>query len=63
MEYKMGNLLLDLVSRNNNPPKGEWIFTSNSHQRYENGVPVMGLQKGHTSKEHKISLNEIFKLT
>jgi len=62
----MNNLLLDLISRNNNPSKGEWIFVSNTHQRYENNEPVMGLQKGHTRNikiEKNISGNEGYSVT
>ena len=62
----MDNLLLDLVSRNNNPSKGEWIFVSNAHQRYEGGEPVMELQKGHTRHikiEKNISGGEGYSVT
>jgi hypothetical protein len=32
----MEDFLSNLVSRNNNPSKGEWIFVSNTQQRYVN---------------------------
>ena len=35
-----------LVDGDNNPPSGSYIFHSNVHQRYENGIPVKGEQLG-----------------
>lgn len=42
------NILQNLLEGNNNPQSIEgWTFESYTHQRYENKIPVMGLQEGH----------------
>lgn len=40
------DFLQDLISGNNNPSEGSFVFHSNTHQRYENDCPVRGEQKG-----------------
>lgn len=40
------SFLSNLLSGSNSPTKGEYIFHSNTHQRYENGNPVKGEQVG-----------------
>lgn len=36
----------EILKGSNNPPLGELKFSSNTHQRYENGNPVKGEQRG-----------------
>lgn len=38
--------LSDLLAGSNSPMNGKHIFHSNTHQRYENGIPVKGEQIG-----------------
>lgn len=40
------DFLQNLISGNNNPTEGSFVFHSNTHQRYENDCPVRGEQKG-----------------
>lgn len=41
------NTIFDALIRNdNNPAQGKLIFNSNTHQRYEQGEPVRGVQVG-----------------
>lgn len=41
------NTILDeLLSGSNNPKCNNYVFTANTHQRYENGIPVKGEQIG-----------------
>ena len=42
----MSSLLQSLLNGDNNPPIGQLVFHSNTHQRYENEVPVKGEQTG-----------------
>ena len=42
----MNNIFSALISNNNNPTDGIYVFHSNTHQRFENGIPVRGEQVG-----------------
>lgn len=45
--YDEDSFLRQLLLGNNNPEMGYYIFCSNKHQRYQNGIAAMGLQVGH----------------
>lgn len=45
-ENRINVFLKSLVDGNNNPKKGQLIFHSNTHQRYEGGLPTRGEQVG-----------------
>ena len=62
----MDNFLLNLVSGNNNPSKGERIFVSLSQIRYENGEPVVDsriIKKLYIKIENNISGEEGYSVT
>ena len=40
------SILGSLLEGNNNPPDGKTVFHSNTHQRYEQGIPARGEQVG-----------------
>ncbi|MBP5541504.1 MAG: hypothetical protein J6X88_07655 [Bacteroidales bacterium] len=42
----MNNILESLKNQENNPSEGKVVFHSNTHQRYEGGIPVRGEQIG-----------------